>query len=314
MASIRAVVVDPEATGRLSVKEVDEPQPSPHEALVCVHAISLNRGELLRAQTSPPGSRIGWDFAGTVETAAAEGVGPPVGAPVVGFLPTGAWAERVAVPTQSLAVLPEGVSFAQAAALPVAGLTALYALQKGGTLLGRKVLIAGASGGVGHLAVQLARQAGATVVGLVRRSDHIELVKKLGAHEVVVDETGAEAAELGPYDLALDSVGGSVLATALTSLTKGGTCVHFGTSASRTVTFDSAVFFRTGRATLYGFYIFTEVGAQPAGEGLATLAALVSDGRLRPCIEVEAPWTRIGEIAEQLMERQYVGKAVLTVV
>src|SRR5918911_698211 len=162
---MRAVVVDPEAPGRLVLREVEPPTPGEEEALVRVAAISLNRGELRRAASAPAGWRPGWDLAGTVEQAAADGSGPPAGARVVGLLNPGAWAEVVAVPTRELAALPDGCSFAQAATLPVAGLTALWALERGGLLLDQRVLVTGASGGVGHLACQLARQAGARVVG-----------------------------------------------------------------------------------------------------------------------------------------------------
>lgn len=95
----------------------------------------------------------------------------------MGLLPSGAWAERAAVPTNAPAALPDGVSFAEAATLPVAGLTALYALEKGGDLLGRTTLVTGASGGAGHFAVQLARTAGYGVVALIRRPEHEQLVR-----------------------------------------------------------------------------------------------------------------------------------------
>ena len=90
----------------------------------------------------------------------------------------GAWAERVAVRTDALAALPDAVSFGQAATLPVAGLTALWALERGGLLLDKRVLVTGASGGVGHLACQLARQAGAQVVGAVRQESHAAIVAR----------------------------------------------------------------------------------------------------------------------------------------
>jgi len=121
----RAVVVDPETSGRLVISPVAAPVPDRGGAVVRVRAISLNRGEVRRAGVAAAGWRPGWDLAGEVERAAADGSGPRVGARVVGLLPEGAWAERVAVPAHTLAELPEKVTFSQAATLPVAGLTAL---------------------------------------------------------------------------------------------------------------------------------------------------------------------------------------------
>ena len=195
---IRAVVVDPDAPNRLALADVEEPSPTPSEVLVRVAAVSLNRGEVRRAESREPGFRPGWDLAGTVERASADGSGPREGSRVVGFLPSGAWAELVAVPTDSVAALPEGVSFEEASTLPVAGLTALYALEEGGNVLGRSVLVTGASGGAGQFGLQLARAAGARVVGLVRRKEHAGFVEEAGAHEVVVDESGAAAGSGDP--------------------------------------------------------------------------------------------------------------------
>jgi NADPH:quinone reductase len=313
MSGMRAVVVDPDAPNRLALADVEEASPTPSEVLVRVSAVSLNRGEVRRAESSEPGFRPGWDLAGTVESAAADGSGPQEGSRVVGFLPSGAWAELAAVPTDSLAVLADGVSFEEASTLPVAGLTALYALEEGGNLLGRTVLVTGASGGAGQFALQLARAAGARAVGLVRREEHVNLVEEAGAHEVVVDESGAAAGELGPYHLVLESVGGQVLGNALSMLAPGGACVSFGTSASADVRFDARTLYLTGGARLYGFILFHEVLARPASQGLDRLARMVADGRLKPRIEVEAPWTELGEIAARLLERGYTGKAVLRV-
>src|SRR5690606_9857521 len=123
---------------------------------------------------------------------------------------TGAWSELLALPVNNLAVLPESVSFADAATLPVAALTALYALDRANGLAGRNVLITGASGGVGLFAVQLAAMSGATVTGLVRQEKHAGAVSEAGAHHVVVDGTGAAAKHFGPFDHVLDSVAGEV--------------------------------------------------------------------------------------------------------
>src|SRR5215470_15529725 len=247
VADNRAVVVDPAAPGRLVIQAVPAPVPDRSEAVVRVRAISLNRGEVRRSTMADAGWRPGWDLAGHVEKAAADGSGPKAGARVVGLLPEGAWAERVAVPTQALAALPEKVTFSQAATFPVAGLTAMHALAKNGTILGKRVLVTGATGGVGDFAVQLARLGGAHVSAAVRQ---------LGAHEVTV---GDDIPASPKYDLVIESVGGRTLGGALAALERGGVCVTLGVSASSEVTFDARTFFAAGRTQLYGFYLFTEL-------------------------------------------------------
>lgn len=313
MANIQAVVVDPNAPGHLAIREVGYPVAGPAEALVRVEALSLNLGEVRGSQSAQEGYRPGWDLAGVVEQAAANGSEPRQGARVVGMLSSGSWAQVVAVPTNILAEIPDTVSFAQAATLPIAGMTALRTLEKGGSLLERRVLINGASGGVGHLACQIARHMGAHVVGVVRRPEHEAMVREAGAEEVVVSDDLASAAEFAPYDHILESVGGPALANALSMLKKKGMCVAFGTSGSGKVTFDARKFFLTGGATLYGFIIFEELTFNPGAEDLGRLARMVADGRLHPEIRVEAPWTEIGEMAQKLLNRQISGKAVLHV-
>ena len=158
MTDVKGVVVDHSDADRLVLRSVSLAPAYRDEVTVRVRAISLNRGEVNRAlRTAEPGWRPGWDFAGVVEEVAPDGGGPPKGTRVVGILASGAWAEQIRVPKDSIATLPDEVTDGQAATLPVAGLTALHALRQGGLLLGRKVLINGASGGVGHLACQTRR-------------------------------------------------------------------------------------------------------------------------------------------------------------
>jgi NADPH:quinone reductase-like Zn-dependent oxidoreductase len=306
---VNAVVVDRSAPGGLKLAAVPDPEPLPFEALVRVAAISLNLGEVRRAKNNPDGWRPGWDFAGTVETATRDGSGPPAGTRVVGMLDEGAWAERLAVPSNRLAALPDGVSFERAATLPVAGLTALYALGKRGSLLGRRVLVTGASGGVGVFATQLARLAGAQVAGLVHRDE------KRAAIEPFADAVFAgQSAGGGPYDLILESVGGTVFANALTLLAEDGMLVTFGTSAERTSTIEVAPFYLKGGLSIYGFYLFREVERQPASGGLARLADLLAAGKLDVRIDDVLPIARIGDAAERLWNRGVTGKLVVTFV
>lgn len=310
MTGNRAVVVDPNAPGRLVIAPVADPAPERGEAVVRVRAVSLNRGEVRRAGMAAAGWRPGWDLAGVVDAGAANGSGPRVGARVVGLVTEGAWAERVAVPTHALAELPDKVTFSQAATFPVAGLTAIHALAKGGVLLGRRVLITGATGGVGNFAVQLARLAGAHVTASVRRDDQTAAVRALGAHDVIV---GDEIPPSPKYDLIVDSVGGRTLGTALGALQRAGTCVTLGVSAGAEVTFDAREFFVAGRTTLYGLYLFTELASEPASVGLRRLAEFVVSGQLAPHVSRERPWTEIAQVAQDLMARRFHGKAVLTV-
>lgn len=320
----RAIVVDPGVAGRLVLREVGDPEPTQQQAIVRVAAISLNRGEVNAAMNRPVGARPGWDLAGTIERVAADGSGPAVGTRVVGFVPTGnyerhptvpngAWAERVAVGTAALAALPDSVSFAQAATLPVAGMTALIAVEHGGALLGRKVLVGGASGGAGNFAVQLARLGGAHVTGIVRQEAHVEEVQQAGARTVVVTDDGKAAAEYGPYDLIVDSVGGALLGNLLAQIAIDGRVVTFGSSAGAEVTFDLRPFFLGGGASLYGLILFHEVRRHPASVVLARLVELVSEGQLKPQIAVEAPWEEIATVARDLLDRRFTGKAVLHV-
>src|SRR5262249_51785035 len=152
-----------------------------------------------------------------IEKPAADGSGPRTGR-VVGLLRTGAWAELIAVPSTNLATLPDSVSFAEASTLPVAGLTALYSFDRANGVARRNVLVTGASGGVGIFGVQIARYGGGRVTGLVRQERHVQAVREAGAHNVVVDETGAAAKDFGPYNLVLESVGGAVLGSAISQI------------------------------------------------------------------------------------------------
>ena len=206
---MRALVHDPDTPYGLRLGEAPDPEPGPSDAIVHVAATSLNFGEVafLRERVAP-GAVAGWDASGTVVAAAADGSGPPAGARVATFGSSGAWAQQRAASTGELAVLPDAVEFGAAAALPVAGVTALRALRRLGSVVGRRVLITGASGGVGRFAVQLAARAGAHVVAAVGSPARGDGLAQLGASEVVVGLD--DVAE--PVHAALDNVGGHVLA------------------------------------------------------------------------------------------------------
>jgi NADPH2:quinone reductase len=314
MSSIHAVVFDPNVAGQFAIKEVEAPQPSPSEALVQVEAISLNRGDaviLVQEGWVKEGWRPGWDLAGTVVKPAADGTGPQAGSRVIALVNAGAWAEQVAVPTNRLAEIPPEVTFAQAATLPTAALTALWALEKGGPLLHKRVLITGSTGGVGLFAHQLARLGGAYVVGTTRHAHNETAAREAGADQVIVGDDLEPARAYGPYQLIIESLGGKALAKAFSLLAPGGTCVTLGWSASPEATIDVRNFMAVGGITLYKLAMFAELERHAASEDLAWLAQLVAKQQLRTPIEVEASWHDIGEIAQRLQQRQFTGKAVL---
>src|ERR1700681_1704933 len=198
---MRAVVNTPGRAAPVEIREVPAPNPGPNETLVAVRAFSLNRGELRSFVNSEEGWIPGQDISGVVLRAAANGLGPPAGTRIVALTDEFGWAEQVAVPTHRIVPLPDSVSFAQAATLPVAGLTALRCVRLGGALVGRRVLITGAAGGVGTIAIQIAASSGAHVTAVVGRPERAAGLEGLGAQEIV---NGIENAS-GRYTLILES-------------------------------------------------------------------------------------------------------------
>jgi NADPH:quinone reductase-like Zn-dependent oxidoreductase len=308
---MRAIV----ATGRpeqpTELREVDEPRARDDEAVVAVDCFSVNRGETRRLASAQDGWRPGWDVAGTVSHPARDQSGPGAGAPVVGFMSgdAGGWAERVAVRTDRLTQLADEVSAAQAATLPTAGMTALRTLRIGGLLLGKRVLITGAAGGVGRFAVELAARAGAHITGVVGSPERGAGLKELGAHELVTSIDDAQ----GPFDLVLESVGGRSLTTALDAMAPAGTVVSFGYSSGEETTFAASPWYLKGRPRIVGFTLFFEGSGESYADDLRYLTGLVAAGGLHPQIAVEHDWTHLEEAMRELDDRRVAGKAVVHV-
>ncbi|WP_092862757.1 NAD(P)-dependent alcohol dehydrogenase [Quadrisphaera sp. DSM 44207] len=285
----------------LRVAEVPVPVPGPGEVLVRVHATSVNGGELLarsgrlRWVTRGPFPRgTGVDFAGEVAHVDGSPTGPgdlAVGDRVWGVLPrrqyasgrAGAAAEHVAVPAGHVAPSPAGLDLVRAAALPVVGTTAITALRDQVRLQpGERLLVRGASGGVGSVAVQLGRALGARVTGLASRR-HLDLVRELGAEEAL-DRAQVAPDDLGTFDVVLDTAG-SDLAAYRRLLGPRGRMVtitpdftHLAASAGYLA---GSVVFGSRRVRF-----FTGTPTRPL---LAALTAHVEAGEVRPVVDTVHP-------------------------
>ncbi|HEY5833352.1 zinc-binding dehydrogenase [Streptomyces sp.] len=268
-----------------------------------VRHISLNRGEVAFAGRRPTGTVHGYDAAGVVVRAAADGTGPSAGARVAAF-GAGAWAQRMAVDTTAVAEVPAQVDLADAAALPMAGITALRTLRSR-SVLGRRVLITGAAGGVGRYAVQLAALSGAHVIASVGSPARADGLTQLGAHEVVVGLEGIDR----PVDLILDNVGGPQLAAAWELLAPGGSVQNIGWASGEPAVFAPYSLFSIGPSkTMSTFGDIHEVGPD-----LATLLGFVAAGRFSPEVDWRGSWERVAEAAQALLDRRIAGKVVLDV-
>lgn len=304
---MRAVVYDPDAPTNLSLDDdVVEPAPESDEVVIGVEAIALNFGEIRWiANARQPGEVPGWDAAGVVVHAAADGSGPPVGTRVVAFNWAGGWAQRRVAASSSVAVVPDSVDLATAAALPVAGVTALQAIRALGPVVGRRVLITGASGGVGRFAVQLATRAGAHVIAAVGSAARGAGLVELGAAEVVVGLDDVTEPVFG----VLDNVGGPLLAQAFSLVGEGGSVQAIGMASGQPTTIDfEAERHASVRKRLEPFNVRV-----PFHADLEYLVELVAKGQLDPQIGLHDSWDNVAAAASKLLDRQIPGKAVLDV-
>lgn len=284
----------------LSIDELDRPAPGAGEVLVAVHAVSLNAADWLILTGRPYIARLafgltrprtqirGRDLAGTV-TAIGDGVtGFAPGDRVVGETSSGSLAEFALVKQSSLALLPAGVSFEQAAACPVAGATALQAIVEVGRVQqGHRVLVNGASGGVGTFAVQLAASRGAEVTA-VCSARNADQAARLGATHLIDYATTDFTAQPHRYDVVLDLVGNHSLRALRRTLVDRGTLVLSSGAGSALL----GPIGRLLRAAAYNLFvretITTFVGASTAPR-LERLAQLIDAGELTPAIELTVP-------------------------
>ncbi|MEV6771578.1 zinc-binding dehydrogenase [Nocardia sp. NPDC051030] len=294
----------------LTLAEVPGPVPAAHEAVIEVEAFSINRGDYFALTgvygTDPiPGHIPGQDIAGRIIAAAADGTGPAVGTRVVAHASGGGWAQRAAVPTTAIAQLPEHLSATAAATLPLAGLTALRLLRRAGDLTGKRLLVTGASGGVGHLVVELAIAAGATVTAVTATLERGQRLAGYGAHVITeIDSTTAQ------FDVIMESVGGDTFTAALAHLVPGGTVIWFGQASRQPIRLD---FFDLFGATPFTLHHFPHwVSDTTDAEDLTELVRLAATGVIHPELGRTADWLETTTVLEDLVNRRIRGNAALT--
>lgn len=292
----------------VELRDVPEPQLESGEIIVAVQAFSLNRGELTLLRTRPEGWRPGQDIAGVV-AAVAPGVNEfAVGQRVVGWTEQRGWAERAAVKISRAARIPDGVPVEEASTLPIAALTALRVIRIGGMVFGKRVLVTGADGGVGHFAVQIAARAGA-IVTAIAKPQHAQAMREYGA-DTVVDRI-EEAPHV--YDLVLESVGGRSLEAAIQKVSPGGTIVCFGNSSNADATINFFQFFGHENARIVTSFSYADPDDGSAAADLRALLRSIERGELTPRIALRRTWRELADGAGLLAQRALFGKAVFRV-
>jgi NADPH:quinone reductase len=307
---MRALVADPSASPALALADVPEPTPGPGQLLLDMQAASVNRGEVRLASKLPPGTVVGWDVAGTV-AALGEGVTQfDVGDRVVALNEAGgSFAERVVVPAAWTAPLPDACDFVTAATLPVAGVTAVGINRLARVHAGDRVLVTGAAGGVGMFAVQLARDARATVTGQARSQERAAAVRAAGAEALVHPGDGSPVD--GEFDVVLDGIGGPMIAALIEATARTGRMVVYGNSADAESTFRIERLYNQG-VTMYGFRVFTVVPPEQAVKDMANLAEQAAAGRLQVHVQATAPLAEALPLIRDLYDRKVTGKVVIT--
>jgi NADPH:quinone reductase-like Zn-dependent oxidoreductase len=299
----------------LELREVERPEPVPTEVLVGVSAVGINPvdwkirkyGGNPRSVGEPP-LILGWDIAGVVEETAGNLTRFAVGDRVFGmpWFPrlARAYAEYVTSPARQLARTPDGLTDEQAAGLPLAGLTAWQALVDVADVgEGDRVLIHAAAGGVGHLAVQIAKARGAQVIGTARATKH-DFLRELGVDEPIDYTTTPWEQTVSDLDIVLDPIGGEDYGMrSLETLRKDGLLIVLPGGVPEAVA--AAAREQSKRAT--------GIQVEPDYCALESLAAMVDEGKLRIEIDETFPLAQASEAHQLLEDGRARGKVVLTV-
>ncbi|WP_018636323.1 quinone oxidoreductase family protein [Parafrankia elaeagni] len=296
------------------VDEVTLPEPGDSEVLVSLSYAAVNP-----LDTYAAAGQVG-DTRRLPRTLGIEGSGYLDGHPVVvqgaglGMLRDGTWAEAVVVPRACVYPVPEGVDLAAAAGVPVAGVTALRIVQTVAQVdSSDRVLVLGAAGGVGSIAVQFAKLTGAAVYAQVGSEAKRDAAAELGADGVLVSDAAglvATVADLRPT-VVLDPLGGDFLAAAVELTAVSGRIVSYGVSAGPQTAFSARTFYRNALRLLG--YAGMRAAPARAAEGITAVLTAIADGHIRVPVGHVVPLTEIETALTLLRGRAAIGKIILDV-
>lgn len=324
---MRAICIrEPGGVDVLEMRELAEPEPGPGEIRVAVRATGLNRADLLQRRglyPPPPGEREdvpGLEFAGAVEALGPRATRFAVGDRVMGLVASGAYAEKVVLHERAAIRVPAGVELVAAAAIPEAFVTAYDALfRQAGLRLGERVLIHAVGSGVGTAALQVARLAGATVIGTSRTADKLARCKPLGLDHALhltaprfADEVKVATGGAG-VDVVVDLVGGDYVEEDVVALAPKGRLVLVGLTAGNFARLPLGLVLAK-RLTLRGAVL----RARPLEEKIELAQAFerelvpqFENGRLQPVLDEAVPVSDVKRAHERLEENASFGKLVL---
>lgn len=296
----------------LAVEEIELPQPAEGEVRVELEFGGVNPIDryIAEGRVNPDGPlprTLGGEAAGTLA-----GRGVLVAGEGLGATRDGVWAQAAVVPREAVVELPDGVPTRDAAAMGIAGLTALNVVRElAGVTAGDRVLVLGASGGVGSMIVSLARAAGATVWGQTGSSSKAAAITEQGANRVLVtgpDELGAKISEFEPT-VVFDPLGGGYVAPVIEALAVRGRLVSFGVSAGAEVTFDLQALYRKMISLLgYGGMQLRREERRP---GLQAALRALGEGAIRVRVDDVLPLHSVNQAFERLSQRKVQGKLLL---
>ena len=304
-------------------EDVPDPEPRPRQVLLRIESASVNRGDLFRRDGSYGGGAqtlpliIGWDVAGTIIGVGSEVRTREVGQRVVATLPHGGYAEMTAVNEAGTVPIPDGVSFDEAASIPIVFLTSWFALRDVANLReGETAVIQSAGSGVGMAGIQIAKHMGCTVITTAGSQDKLDRARELGADHCInyneadfLAETMSITDRAG-VDVVLEAVGGEVLTKSVQALAMGGRAVTVGNTSRQPATVEPGLMLNR-LLTLKGFSLAVQMGSGGVMQELQVILDLFAQGKLRTVIDRVFPLSEAAEAHRHLGDRRNFGKVLL---